>query len=605
MNAPRFLRVLLAALPATGLVACDRQAGTSDEHETTVAARLFLPDGQPASGARIKIYAVADTSKTPQDLVFAAADGSVRLPTDLPAGEYNLVVTDGDGNGLVIDSLLSKGAGAPQLHSDTLRPLGVLTGRLQVEPQHSPRIAWVQILGVGLAANVDTAGFFRLEVPAGRITLAALTREEHYTPTFRTVRTIPDSTVDVGTVRLEYTGIPVVDGLTVTYDSLSGIATVRWNRATMKGVLGYKLQRSGSVSVSLDDLVDTIFFDTLYRPESLDRKPTTREYAVVATDSARNSGVAWRRVVLTAPSPWSVVRKGFRIDSLGMAPGNRCNLLDTLDGGLACISERRSGDQLWKLHRMDTAEVRFSRDGFDWTLLPIPAGSLRTVVWKGKIWVARGITSGEYATFINSEGNPIRDDYSGVVIKAPRYDGVRIETWSTSGVLERVDTVMDRKGAHLYRLVVVSDTLVLSRDSAADGAAGGTGPGGILPISLGLRNLTASEGAWSGEVLGHAPREWVLSYRALMNLIWYEDPFEKYADAVVSWQGLDWAMSGGGLLARRSGDIFPWKVTDGNLYGSIYVYRGNGEVAPPFVVWKGCALLWEYPGKLSGICPVD
>jgi len=601
MNRSTFLRAAMAALPLLGFASCDREAGTSDEHETWIAARLFQQDGAPAAGARVRVFAVGDTARLPQAQAFVESDGTVRLPI-LPRGQYTLVATDGEGNAVLIDSLLSTGAGSPPV--DTLSRMGVLEGRVVVEPQHSPRIAWVQVLGVGLAANVDTAGRFRLEVPAGRVTLGALTREPQYTPTFRTVRTISDSTVDLGAVRLEYTGIPIVEGLSVQYDSLNGVATVRWNRLRNPSLRGYQLSGASTWPIDIDDLSDTVFVDTIFRKETFEANAKWREYSVVALDSARTPGLPWRRASVMAVSPWSVVRKGFRVDSLGAVPAGLCEDLDSLANGLVCFQKRDPGTNLWLLHHADSTDVRVSSNGVDWTRLPIPGGGLRTVAWKGRIWVVRGIASGESATFLYSDGTLLRDYSSGALIQAPRYDGVRIEAWSTSGTLERVDTLMDRQGAHLYRLTVVSDTLVLSRDSAAYGTTGAAGPSGVLPISLGLRRLATAEGIWSGEVSGQAPSEWLIANWSMMGMMWYQDPFSSYLpEQVVAWQGLEWVMRGGVLYARRPGETFPWKVAEGSL--AIQVYRGNGEVAPPFVTWKGCVVRWANEGRLTGICPTE
>lgn len=596
MNAPRFLRALLAVVPVFGLAACDRQAGTSDEHETTVAARLFQPDGSPASGARIKIYAVADTSKTPRDQVFTAADGSVSLPTDLPAGYFNLVVSDGDGNGLVIDSLFSKGTGAPPLRSDTLRPIGMITGRLQVEPQHSPRIAWVQIMGTGLAANVDTSGNFRLEVPAGRITLVARTLEPQYTPTFRAIRTISDSVLDIGAVRLEYTGIPVVEGLTVTYDTLNGVATVRWNRATMPGLLGYKVW-GGYQSFDIDNLTDTVYRDTLYRPETFDDQRKSREYSVVAVDSARNQGLAWRRAALDVPSPWTVPRRGLRIDTTLQIefPESGCDVVDTAAGHLVCIRERGGeADAPFRyfLHRADTAEVRVSKDGARWTLLSIPAGSLRTVVWRDRIWVARGIESGASGTYPWPQGD------AGSLVRTPLYDGVRIETWNLDGSLEQADTILDRKAAAMYRLIVVSDTLLLSRDSL-EFQSTASGPSGYGAFSLGIRLVSQPGQDWSAELpgLGGAMRE-------VGTWDWWIFNGLGSVKAQASWADLEWSRyTWGGLHVGHQGERFPWKVGMG-LFN--WIHRGNSATVPPFVIWKGCVLV-QAPetNRIHGVCPED
>jgi len=611
MNAPRFLRVLLAALPATALVACDRQAGTSDEHETTVAARLFLPDGQPASGARIKIYAVADTAKKPQDLVFAASDGSVRLPTDLPAGEYNLVVTDGDGNGLVIDSLLSKGAGAPELHSDTLRPLGVLAGRLQVEPQHSPRIAWVQILGVGLAANVDTAGFFRLEVPAGRITLAALTREEHYTPTFRTVKTIPDSTVDVGTVRLEYTGIPVVQGLKAIYDQSTGVVRVSWNRAGAFGIRGYGLSKYRfDHSVSIEGVDDTIFLDTIFRVESgpqLRLEP--REYSVVAVDTAGVDGPSWNYVQVQAPSPWALESGRFSLDTLGRVPDG-CNDVDTLGSGLVCI---QTGTPVSQATTDTTAVSGFlgkslgynvwaSDDGSIWrTLSMLPDTASSMVAWRGLVWVARGLETGDSARALPFE-TIARDVF------LPQFGRVVVEAWNPQGRLVRVDTLVEQPGTLGERLLVRGDSLLLSSDSARWQDYGGPwSPYGLMPVARSARALTNAGETWSPPFLATFPSRWTTMVRRTMEALY--TPFSlSLLDEPRSgtrWQGMNVVRVGYDLFGRTDSSNFPKWISD-RTTSTPWQYRGDGENVPGLMTWNGCGLLQHLnSNRLLRICPEE
>lgn len=599
MNIFRSLRLLpLAMLFALG--SCDKEvAGTTDEHETNVAARLFLPDGSPAAGARVRIFAVGDTTEEERDQVFATSDGSVVLP-ELPAGKYNLVATDDAGKGVVIDSLLSTGAGVPSMRNDTLRSMGYLKGCLQVEPQNSPNIAWAQILGLGLATNVDAAGCFLMEVPAGRVTLAALTRDTSYTPTFRSVRTIPDSTLDVGVVRLNYTGIPVVQGLAVEYDSMGGIAAVRWNRALAYGLRGYVLFGPSRGPIVLDDLSDTTWFDTLFRPDSFATAAAQREYYVVAADSSRMQGQPWRRVSLAAPSPWTIPRGDFRDTILGTVPFNGFDELDTLAGGLVCFRQRiPANGGLHLLHRSDTVDVSVSTDGKIWRDLPRFAGVLRVVAWRGRIWATRGIPSGETAMFANTNGDSLRNS-DGTLVGAPRYRGVVVESWTVDGSLVRADTLLDPRGALCYQLFAAGDTLVLTRDSAANTATGPAGPSGVMAIPLDTRRLVDVDGGWveeSGRGLDLKLEWWRLNWlnmermqmnsRGGMSLFTEDDP------EIVFWGNLEWDEFGGELFARDSNEAFPWYASSvvGSRIG--YRYRGDGEHVPPFIVWKGCLLHWN------------
>lgn len=610
MNISRRLRILLPATALLAMGACDKEvAGTTDEHETTVAARLFQPDGSPAAGARVRIYAVDDTAKTARDQVYASSDGSVVLPP-LPAGEYNLVVTDDAGKGVVIDSLLSTGAGTPSMRSDTLRAMGRVKGCLQVEPQDMPNIAWVQILGLGLAQNLDTAGCFLLEVPAGRVTLAALTRESHYTPTFRAVRTIPGITVDVGTIRLEYTGIPVVEGLSASYDTLAGIATVRWNRARSYGLRGYQLYGTSRGTIILDDLSDTSWCDTLFRPDSFSTTAVRREYFVVATDSSRSQGEPWRRVSLVAPSPWTIPQGNLRDTVLGTVPAEGCDELDTLAGGLVCFRRRIAAKYgLHLLHSSDTVDVSVSTDGSSWCALPRFEGVLRVVAWKGRLWATRGIPSGKYANFPKADGS-LWLGYDGAALTAPRYSGVVVESWSVGGTLESSDTLLDPLGALCYQLFAAGDTLVLTRDSAAYSTEVAAGPSGVMAIPLDTRRIVDVDGEWQDEKGARKPGlelEWGrlnrLSWETmLMNgSVARVSLFAQGDPSIVSWAGLQWDEYGNSLFARDSNEAFPWHASSvvGSRIGNSY--RGNGAKTPMFLVVNGYLISWDSSRLLHGL----
>jgi hypothetical protein len=248
MNFPKLFKfrhwtVFVAGVSALALFGCDEtkvtQGGSGDETSTVA---FFKPDGKPAAGARVSLYGSADTGVEPRKQVVTDADGHARLAA--PAkGFYNLVVRDGNGNAVLQDSLFSDGSSISAA-SDTLHATGVLTGRLAVQSQHSPRIAWIQLLGAGIWSNVDDSGRFRIKgVPAGKLTLAALTRVDGYTPTFANVKTMSDSTVDVGTIELVYTGLPVVKNLQARFDTLAGIVSLKWDSTELRQTWHYNVYR--------------------------------------------------------------------------------------------------------------------------------------------------------------------------------------------------------------------------------------------------------------------------------------------------------------------------------------------------------------------------
>lgn len=219
------------------------EGGSMDETSTLAFHRK---DGSPAVGARVQLYGSADTGVEPRVQLIANAQGGVDVP--VPAkGYYNLVVRGRDGDALFQDSLYSNGV-VLQMQGDTLRRTGALTGRIRVQPQHSPRIAWIHVLGAGIWSNVDDSGRFKLEgVPAGRYTLAAYTLVDGYTPTFAGIKTISDSTVDAGDIQMVFTGLPVVRNLEARFDTLAGLVSLRWDSIALRETWRYNVYRNDSL----------------------------------------------------------------------------------------------------------------------------------------------------------------------------------------------------------------------------------------------------------------------------------------------------------------------------------------------------------------------
>jgi len=266
-------------------------AGTNDETTTTLAT-ILRPDGRPAAGARVLVYAAGDTQTTPVGSGRVDEQGRVALVSAPKAGWYNLLVKDDSGRAVFEDSLVSDGHRLAVLN-DTLRRTARVTGRVQVQPQDKPTIAWVQLLGAGRYSNLDDSGRFVFDsVPAGRMTLAALTLVAQYTPTFRAVHTTPDSTFDAGVISLVYTGIPQVQKVSVRWDSVANTATVTWNAVSDSLVTGYTVYRTtqtnpGTFSPVAYVDAGTSWTDTLFGANGSLGKPmdsvqVTVRYQVVA-----------------------------------------------------------------------------------------------------------------------------------------------------------------------------------------------------------------------------------------------------------------------------------------------------------------------------------
>lgn len=287
---PRLAALLSSVSCAALLGACDRASGGTTDETSTVT--FYLPDGAPAAGARVQIYASSDTTRKPRDQVFADRQGRVRLPR-LEADYYNLVTRDENGRAIFQDSLVSDGK-RMDFASDTLVETGVVVGRVRVQPQHSPRIVWIALLGSGTYLNVDDSGRFRIEgVAEGRYTVAGFTKTEGYTTTFGALRVKRDSVSDIGTLEMVFTGLPVVRNLEARFDTLAGVVHLRWDSVGLRETWKYTVLRDG---MPVGATTGARWIDTVSDEYPADVPSEGRHvYRVVVSDAER-SGPVWESI---------------------------------------------------------------------------------------------------------------------------------------------------------------------------------------------------------------------------------------------------------------------------------------------------------------------
>lgn len=593
---------LLPAIASLAFFACqDPTTGTSDEHETSMA-RLYHPDGTPAARAKVKFYPVSDTAQVPAALTYTTENGEIQLP-DLPAGMYNAVASDGSGTAALIDSIVYSANGKASVLSDTLKPMGVLRGRVVVQPQHSPQIAWIQVVGMGVAANVDSLGRFEISLPAGRATVYALTREAHYTPTFQVVTAGTGVTRDLSDIRLIYTGIPVVTGLEVQYDSLSAIATVRWNRSTGRAIMGYLVEIGGdSVGrgrVVIRSPLDTMIIDSVY---TLKTKfddlvlPRRREYSVRAIDSASDTGSAWIHRELKAASPLLIPKMDVIAHPLADRPVG-CRDVDTLAGGLVCIgyymiSSTASLDYDDGIQNLDSIQVWTSQNGLVWShKLPIPGSAFNVIAWRGLIWVARGWWSPE-STVIESGGQ---------TRNVGLLRGVVVEAWNPSGTLVRKDTLPDSGEVYSHRLLVSGDSLLLVKDS-------GSSPSGMHFNKQGKLVLNEADGKWTPDPIhmGLVTRVSNAVLDGMIGAIIENNGLERHSNPNRwDWFGLGVEYWGHRWLVWNQTQAMPWMIAaEVDFSRTLHQYRGR-SLGPGsmLIAWKDCLLLQGAKQSLSMLCP--
>lgn len=449
------------------LAGCDDpagpQAGTNDETHTTITARVFLPDGStPAVGAIVNLV--------PRDGVRASATGLVDdmgfpVMPKVPDGLYAMTASSGPLASWT-DSI-EVVAGRLRLdRDDTLQKAGSISGVVLLQPQHDPRTITVNVLGTDIWANVGLDGRFKLpELGAGLLRLRLQTTVTEYTPLFQTVRLdVSQDTLLADTLRLPFTGIPVILGLQAANDSATGDILVAWRAADHPRLVDYVVYRDSATAIGYSTTPyaatsQTSFRDTAAKSAS---RPMAWKYRVAARVSGDPVPGAWHLIATATSIPPSMARlreiswtslgapggtlQGFlgaRMAAAGFEPGTdsvRIPSWTSLDGAIwesrvKAFPVRRMGQsvvrvagfasgRLWSFARSDIGdgiEVSSTPDGTTWTTTTLPdslwtaATSLSVVGGAGRVAL---VAAGARSTLLvgDTSGTWVKTSVAGRVL---------------------------------------------------------------------------------------------------------------------------------------------------------------------------------------------
>lgn len=334
MNAPSLPRAagtasLLAAL-MTGCIFDQANRGTIVDNEVRVGI-LFLADGStPAANAKVKAFPVGhqpDTSAQSGDPAYATSTNAQgRYSMKLAKGQYN-ILGEKDGAYSYQDSIFF-GADDGSLLPDTLSKPGSVAGVVGLQPNHDPISCLVQVLGTQSYVNVGKDGRFRLDnLAAGRYTLRVYSTFAEYVPLVVPVRvtsgrddTLPD------TLRLPFTGVPVVTGLKAGYDTAAAVVKLSWTPVQYRDFSEYLVYRDekGVLTPSSRPVGSTTspnFSDTLlYRDDGFQNPGMTGslgfEYRVRVRNKSDQVGLTYGKIAVEAAGP-GLVRVAGAISVVG------------------------------------------------------------------------------------------------------------------------------------------------------------------------------------------------------------------------------------------------------------------------------------------------
>jgi hypothetical protein len=251
-------------------LSCAHLAGTNDETSIRTSAVVYGPDGRtPADSVTVKIFRADAVDGRYESIQTTAANGRFSI-AGLSCGEYT-VWAQKDSLVTYQSSILISSTDTV-MHDDTLSCPSTVTGIVGVQLQDDPRTVTIQVVGLDkYFDNTDKDGWFTMKNMAeGRYSLLLKSTEQHYTPT--KVEISVGACVHAAlpeTLRLAYTGIPVVLGLAASYDTASGVVRLSWRAADYRGFQNYCIFRDFYDSAAyaanpVGATSDTVFLDTVF-----------------------------------------------------------------------------------------------------------------------------------------------------------------------------------------------------------------------------------------------------------------------------------------------------------------------------------------------------
>ncbi len=344
------LCVLFISLAVFLGICCNgfKTTGTDDTTDTGITAMLSNPDGSPAQGASVRIFQIADTSRTPAVEVLTNEKG-IFATHSLAKGTYNVYAEKGalvafqDSIRVIDDTVL--------IDNDTLEEPTTLTAVVGVQSNHDPQTVTVQVLGTDLYSNVDKNGYFTINRMAkGDFTLRLATTLNDYTPTYVNV-TLREDTPDTlpDTLWLIYTGIPIVQGISASYDSTSGVVQLCWPATEYRDLQDYLVYRDPFTAIAMSSqpigiTTAACYFDTIFTRTvngDFSQQDTTDrhfKYRVKIRNNSQEIGQSYKYLEVTAASPaklrsaissrWYHIGRGTFTDST--SPDDSLQLISTI-----------------------------------------------------------------------------------------------------------------------------------------------------------------------------------------------------------------------------------------------------------------------------------
>jgi hypothetical protein len=306
--------VALALFPAlAAILTCanlPNQGGT-DTGNARVTAMVYNPGGSPAVNAKVCFYRHDDDPRGSHAVDSTTTDNNGNYSKELDTGTYNILASL-DTNATFQDSIIVSKGDTTRPPPDTLRSLGSISGKIDLQGTDDPRTVFILFMGSNTFTRpTDAQGnFTATNMAKGRYAVTLLTTLDDYDvmDTSFVITAGLDSVIPQPIV-MTYTGIPIPKGLRIEYDTMMQIVTLYWNTPTTGSpVQGYNIYRKHQDSALV--LLRPDWQDTVYH-DSTGMQDITYQYRVAAVDTntmeGTRSGVVGVTVVSAFPLLDSII----------------------------------------------------------------------------------------------------------------------------------------------------------------------------------------------------------------------------------------------------------------------------------------------------------
>jgi len=283
---------LSAAIAVLFCIKCAPVAGTATETEN-ISAMLYNPGGSPAASAKVCFYRHGDDPRNNHAVDSTYTDNNGNYSKKLDTGTYNILASLGS-NATFQDSITVTKGDTTRPAPDTLKSLGSISGRIELQGTDDPRTVFILFMGSNTFTRpTDLAGnFSATNMAKGKYPVTLLTTLDNYDvmDTSFVIKAGVDSVIPQPIV-MKYTGIPVPRNLQIQYDTMKQIVTLIWNRPVSGRPLnGYNVyRRNVDSNTTLSTINTQLVTDTTYK-DSSGVQDMTYEYRVTAVDTTTTEG---------------------------------------------------------------------------------------------------------------------------------------------------------------------------------------------------------------------------------------------------------------------------------------------------------------------------